>query len=130
MYILITTAARLIQELAKDGVLPFSDIMMENRPFKTPIYALTLHLGVTILFICAPPAGDAFNFIVSLSSYPTTVMYLALTIGLVKLRLSKKENWSAPFSAPWIVIGIYLAGNIVSLILTPLKFGSDYLHSF
>ncbi|KAH7309206.1 amino acid transporter [Stachybotrys elegans] len=106
------TIPRLIQELAKDGVLPFSNFMMENRPFKTPIYALALHLGVTILFICAPPAGDAFNFVVALSSYPTTIMYLALTIGLVKLRLVKKEQWSAPFSAPWIIIGIYLAGNI------------------
>lgn len=106
--------ARVIQELAKDGVLPFSDLMMENRPFKTPIYALLLHLGVTILFICAPPAGDAFNFIVSLSSYPATVLSLALTIGLVKLRLTPKEDWSAPFTAPWILVGIYLAGNLVS----------------
>jgi amino acid transporter len=100
--------------LAKDGVLPFSDFMMENRPFKTPIYALILHLGVTILFICAPPAGDSFNFVVGLSSYPTTVLYLAITIGLIKLRLTKKEAWSAPFSAPWVIIIFYLAGNIVS----------------
>ncbi|KAH7359335.1 amino acid transporter [Plectosphaerella cucumerina] len=106
------TVPRLIQELAKDGVLPFSDFMMENRPFKTPIFALVLHLGVTILFICAPPAGDAFNFIVSLSSYPTTVLYLALTVGLIKLRLTKKEAWSAPFTAPWFAIIIYLLGNI------------------
>jgi amino acid transporter len=88
--------------------------MMENRPFKTPIFALVLHLGVTILFICAPPAGDAFNFIVSLSSYPTTVLYLALTVGLIKLRLTKKEAWSAPFTAPRLAIIIYLLGNIVS----------------
>lgn len=88
--------------------------MMENRPFKTPIYALGLHLAVTILFICAPPAGDAFNFVVSLSSYPTTVMYTAITVGLIKLRLSKEQNWSPSFSAPWIIIAIYLVGNIVS----------------
>lgn len=86
---------------------------MENRPFRTPVAALILHLGVTILFICAPPAGDAFTFIVSLSSYPTTVLLTAITIGLVKLRLSKKENFDSPFKAPWILIAIYLLGNIV-----------------
>ena len=113
--------ARLIQELAKDGVLPFSNFMMENRPFKTPICALVLHLGVTILFICAPPAGDAFSFVVSLSSYPTTILYLAITVGLIKLRFTKSTNWSAPFSAPWVIIIIYLAGNIVSQIATQVE---------
>lgn len=87
---------------------------MQNRPFKTPIVALAVHLGVTILFICAPPAGDAFNFIVGLSSYPTTFLLTAITVGLVKLRLTKDESWASAFSAPWAVIAFYLAGNIVS----------------
>jgi amino acid transporter len=117
--------ARILQELAKGGVLPFSDVMMENRPFRTPVAALVLHLGVTILFICAPPAGDAFTFIVSLSSYPTTVLLTAITIGLVKLRLSKKENFDSPFKAPWILIAIYLVGNIVCYhhcaLMTPIE---------
>ncbi|KAJ0347402.1 hypothetical protein COL26b_007400 [Colletotrichum chrysophilum] len=109
------TIPRLLQELAKDGVLPFSNLFMENRPFRTPIYALLLHLGVTILFICAPPAGDAFNFVVSLSSYPTTVLLFAITVGLVKLRLTDRANFHSPLPAPWILILIYLAANIVSL---------------
>jgi len=87
---------------------------MENRPFRTPIYALILHLGVTILLICAPPAGDAFTFVVSLSSYPTTVLFTAITIGLIKLRFTKSEKFQSPFKAPWVVIVIYLIGNIVS----------------
>lgn len=88
--------------------------MMQNRPFKTPIVALAVHLGVTILFICAPPAGDAFNFIVSLSSYPTTFLLTAITVGLVKLRLTKDEGWASAFTAPWAMIAFYLVGNIVS----------------
>ena len=87
---------------------------MENRPFRTPIYALILHLGVTIIFICAPPAGDAFTFIVSLSSYPTTALLAAITVGLIKIRLDKRENWKSPFPAPWAVLALYLAANIVS----------------
>ncbi|KAI8306375.1 High-affinity methionine permease [Colletotrichum sp. SAR11_240] len=109
--------ARLLQELAKDGVLPFSNLFMENRPFRTPIYALLLHLGVTILFICAPPAGDAFNFVVSLSSYPTTVLLFAITVGLVKLRLTDRANFHSPLPAPWILIVIYLAANIFLIVM-------------
>ncbi|KAF3805087.1 High-affinity methionine permease [Colletotrichum gloeosporioides] len=111
------TIPRLLQELAKDGVLPFSNWFMENRPFRTPIYALLLHLGVTILFICAPPAGDAFNFVVSLSSYPTTVLLFAITVGLVKLRLTDRANFQSPLPAPWILIVIYLAANIFLIVM-------------
>ncbi|KAF4856259.1 High-affinity methionine permease [Colletotrichum siamense] len=111
------TIPRLLQELAKDGVLPFSNLFMENRPFRTPIYALLLHLGVTILFICAPPAGDAFNFVVSLSSYPTTVLLFAITVGLVKLRLTDRANFHSPLPAPWILIAIYLAANIFLIVM-------------
>ncbi|KAJ3961093.1 hypothetical protein N0V92_002225 [Colletotrichum tropicale] len=111
------TIPRLLQELAKDGVLPFSNLFMENRPFRTPIYALLLHLGVTILFICAPPAGDAFNFVVSLSSYPATVLLFAITVGLVKLRLTDRANFHSPLPAPWILIVIYLAANIFLIVM-------------
>lgn len=76
--------------------------------------ALALHLGVTVLFICAPPAGDAFNFIVSLSSYPMTFLLTLISIGLVKIRLTEKGAWQSPFTTPWVVIGVYLAGDFVS----------------
>jgi amino acid transporter len=108
-------SARVIQELAKDGIMPFSNLFMQNKPFRTPIWALLLHLGVTIIFICAPPAGDAFSFIVSLSTYPGVVILTAITVGLVKLRLSPKENFVSPQRAPWAVVIVYLAANIVSL---------------
>ncbi|KAF7552875.1 hypothetical protein G7Z17_g4026 [Cylindrodendrum hubeiense] len=111
------TIPRVIQELGKDGVLPFSDFFMENRPFRTPINALLLHLVVTIIFICAPPAGDAFNFIVSMSSYPTSVIFGAITFGLIRLRLNKKEDFQSPLPAPWAIIILYLAANIFLAIM-------------
>ncbi|CAG7916669.1 unnamed protein product [Penicillium olsonii] len=111
------TVPRVIQELAKDGIMPFPNILMQNRPFKTPIWALAIHLGVTILFICAPPAGDAFDFIISLSSYPTVLLLTGVTAGLIKLRLSKDEDSKSAFTVPWAVLGFYLAGNIFLLIM-------------
>ena len=35
-------------------------------------------------------------------------------MGLVKLRLSKDEDFQSGFRVPWVVLGLYLAGNIVS----------------
>ncbi|KAJ5091616.1 hypothetical protein NUU61_006486 [Penicillium alfredii] len=111
------TVPRVIQELAKDGVMPFPNIVMQNRPFRTPIWALAIHLCVTTLFICAPPAGDAFDFIVSLASYPTVLLLSLITVGLIKLRLSKHENFESSFTVPWVVLGFYLAGNIFLLVM-------------
>uniref|UniRef100_A0A8H7K604 Amino acid permease/ SLC12A domain-containing protein n=1 Tax=Bionectria ochroleuca TaxID=29856 RepID=A0A8H7K604_BIOOC len=125
------TIPRVIQELAKDGIMPFSNLFMQNKPFRTPIWALLLHLGVTIIFICAPPAGDAFSFIVSLSTYPGVVILTAITVGLVKLRLSPKENFVSPQRAPWAVVIVYLAANIFLLVMPfvrpPNGKGNTYL---
>ncbi|KAF2725396.1 methionine permease [Polychaeton citri CBS 116435] len=111
------TVPRVIQELGKDGIAPFPSLVMQNRPFKTPIVALLIHLGVTILFICAPPAGDAFNFVVKLSSYPTTVLSVATTIGLIKLRLRKPSDFQPAFKTSWAFIVFYLAGNIFLIVM-------------
>ncbi|KAG2418364.1 hypothetical protein HFD88_001465 [Aspergillus terreus] len=109
------TVPRVIQELGKDDIAPFPNLVMQNRPFRTPIVALFVHLGVTIIFICAPPAGEAFDFVVKLSSYPNTVLLTATTIALIKLRLAK-EIENRPFSVPWAIIGFYLAGSVVFLL--------------
>lgn len=89
--------------------MPFPNTLMQNRPFKTPIWALVIHLGVTILFICAPPAGDAFDFVISLNAYPTVLLLTAVTVGLIKLRLSKDEDSQSTFTSPWAVNVFYLA---------------------
>lgn len=86
---------------------------MQNRPFQTPAVALAIHLCVTIIFICAPPAGDAFNFVVKLSSYPTTVMLTATTFALIKLRYSRSADYEPTYSTPWVIILFYLAGSLV-----------------
>lgn len=107
-------AARVLQELAKDGITPFPNILMQNRPFKTPIFCLAIHLGITVIFICAPPAGDAFDFVVGLGTYPTVLLLTLVTIGLIKLRLDKDDNFQSSFKVPWAILGLYLAGNSVS----------------
>ncbi|BCS30607.1 uncharacterized protein APUU_80909S [Aspergillus puulaauensis] len=111
------TVPRVIQELGKDGITPFPSLIMQNRPFQTPAVALAIHLCVTIIFICAPPAGDAFNFVVKLSSYPTTVMLTATTFALIKLRYSRSADYEPTYSTPWVIILFYLAGSLFLVVM-------------
>ncbi|OKO93358.1 High-affinity methionine permease [Penicillium subrubescens] len=122
LYILANIAyryltARVLQELAKDGITPFPNLLMQNRPFKTPIACLAIHLAITIIFICAPPAGDAFNFVVGLGTYPTVFLLTLVTIGLIKLRLDKNDKFQSSFKVPWAILAFYLAGNIGQFLL-------------
>lgn len=116
--VLTGAVARVIQELAKDGITPFPTLFMQNRPFKTPIWGLLIHFGITVLFICAPPAGDAFDFVVNLTTYPGIFLLTLVGIGLIKLRFDKKEKWNEEggFRVPWAVLGFYLVGNLVSFL--------------
>lgn len=64
--------ARVNQELAKEGLLPFSPFWASNRPFNAPTASLFLHWLVTVIILVAPPAGPAYNFIVNLYVLPSS----------------------------------------------------------
>lgn len=59
----IFSQGRLVQELGREGVLPFSRFWASNRPFNAPLPGLFEHWLVTVITIVAPPAGDAYNFV-------------------------------------------------------------------
>ncbi|KAK5996812.1 High-affinity methionine permease [Cladobotryum mycophilum] len=56
--------SRVINELAKEGLLPFSSFWASIKPFNAPAAALFLHWIVTVIVLIAPPAGPAYNFII------------------------------------------------------------------
>lgn len=59
----IFSQGRIVQELGREGVLPFSRFWASSRPFNAPTAGLAEHWIVTVITICAPPAGDAYNFV-------------------------------------------------------------------
>lgn len=59
----IFSQGRLVQELGREGILPFSRLWASNRPFNAPLAGLFEHWLVTCITIVAPPAGDAYNFV-------------------------------------------------------------------
>jgi amino acid transporter len=74
----------------RQGVLPFPRFWASTRPFGTPLGPYLLKWGLTLIMILAPPAGDAFNFVVNLSIYPSQAFYLAMAVGLFLVRRQRK----------------------------------------
>lgn len=62
----IFSQGRLVQELGREGVLPFSRIWASNKPCNAPFMGLFEHWLVSVIIILAPPPGDAYNFSKSL----------------------------------------------------------------
>ena len=58
----IFSQGRLIQELGREGILPFSKVWASNRPFNAPFAGLFVHWLVSVITMIAPPPGDAYNF--------------------------------------------------------------------
>ena len=104
--------ARLNQEFAKEGLLPFSRFWASMKPFNAPMAALGLHWIVTVVVLVAPPAGPAYNFIVDLYTYPGAWINGLVAIGLIWLRLKKSEKWESPFKSWLPVVVVYLLANV------------------
>jgi len=59
----IFSQGRLVQELGREGILPFSSFWGSNWPFNAPLAGLFEHWLISSIIILAPPPGDAYNFI-------------------------------------------------------------------
>lgn len=120
------TAARVKQEIAKEGVLPFGRLVAnsiaipaipfgrlfgrtsKSEPEETPIGGLGLHWIISVLLILATGAQKnpraSYSILVNLFSYSIDVFFgLLLGAGLVFLRLSSSRNWAKKSQAiPWV----------------------------
>ena len=103
--------ARLNQEFAKEGLLPFSRFWASIKPFNAPASALFLHWLVTVIILVAPPAGPAYNFIVDLYTYPGAWINAFVAAGLIWLQWKKSENWSSPWHTFLPISIIYFLAN-------------------
>ncbi|KAG5951228.1 hypothetical protein E4U53_003530 [Claviceps sorghi] len=83
--------SRMIREIGRQGVLPFTDFWVTTRPFGTPIGPYALKWLMTFVMIAAPPAGDAFQFVVSLRTYPEALFGLAMTVGVYIIRRRRRR---------------------------------------
>ncbi|PPQ78960.1 hypothetical protein CVT25_002289 [Psilocybe cyanescens] len=80
---------RVNQTLGEEGVLPFSKFWASRWPAKAPLAGLGLHWAVCNLVIFSLPPGDAYNFVLNLTSYPLSVINTIISFGLLYLSLRR-----------------------------------------
>ncbi|KAI0254963.1 hypothetical protein BJV78DRAFT_1151812 [Lactifluus subvellereus] len=66
--------ARVLREVARQGLLPYPTFFASIRPFGTPLGPVALKYALTVLVVSLLPVPDAFNFLLDLASYPHLVV--------------------------------------------------------
>ncbi|KAI9282995.1 amino acid/polyamine transporter I, partial [Umbelopsis sp. AD052] len=111
------TAGRVIMEAAREGYLPFGSFFGQVSRYDTPANAFIIHWVITMILMLAPPAGDSYNFIVNLQSYPEWWFYGASVVGLLILR--RTQPYAArPFKSFWIT-NVFFVLVSVFLVIVP-----------
>ncbi|KOS17367.1 Low-affinity methionine permease [Escovopsis weberi] len=117
VFVVTFTFARIKHEIARQGLLPFSQILSSTKPFGSPLGGLVLNYIPTLLVIALLPAGDMYTFILHLESYIGQVVMLAIGVGLLWLRWERPDI-RRPFRAwlPAVAVRILMS---ISLLLAP-----------
>ncbi|KAI5293943.1 hypothetical protein KEM52_004972 [Ascosphaera acerosa] len=108
---------RLNQELAKEGLFPYSQALASNWPVGTPMAGLILHLLPTFVILLAVPMGDIYNFIIDVEVYPDTIISFLVVIGFFYLRYAFPDL-ERPFKV-WLGVPIFFTLGQAFLIVCP-----------
>ena len=110
--------SRVLRECGRQGVLPFTKFWTSTRPFGTPLGPYFVKWAVTIIMIIAPPAGDAFNFVVDLANYPANVFNFLLAAGLLltRYRRGKAGMPRSQFRAWHVAVAFNILANLYMLV--------------
>ncbi|KAF7986504.1 hypothetical protein HWV62_31325 [Athelia sp. TMB] len=111
--------ARIIREIARQGLLPYPSLLVSTKPFGTPLGPIILRWWTLGLAILAVPSKDAFNFMADLASYPMMIFQVALVAGLWVVRERKELAGAAPskYRAPSVSIIVFLVTSVIMLVL-------------
>ncbi|KAJ7600512.1 APC amino acid permease [Mycena floridula] len=114
------TLGRVIQELGREGVLPFPAFFASNKPFNAPFSGMFAIYVISCYFVVVPPPGDAYLFMLSLSSYSAALINTFVALGLVLLytKAFREWDWNPPFRAPRFIVGLFFLSNVF-LVLVP-----------
>jgi len=118
--------ARVNQEVARQGFLPFPDLLASSKPFGAPLGGLIVHYIPSLLVIACPPSSTVYSFIADVEGYAGQFFALAVSAGLILLRYRRPELLR-PFKAwlPAVWLRILLAIFLVFAPFFPSKKGAD-----
>ncbi|KZV99463.1 high-affinity methionine permease [Exidia glandulosa HHB12029] len=95
--------ARMNQEVARAGLVPFSATMARTSSYGTPIAGIVVHWAACVAIVVAAPPGDAYNMVINVISYPLAIVNAAISGGLTLLyvnkSLARERKWNPPFRA-------------------------------
>lgn len=117
----IFSQGRIIQQLGREGSLPFSRFFASSKPFNSPFVGLMQHWIVCIITIIAPPPGDAYNFILNLISYPLNVVNTAVAGGLLWIHYQSykgKLEWNPPIRTSSFIVFFFFLSSLY-LVVAP-----------
>ncbi|GAA5905146.1 hypothetical protein JCM5296_006929 [Sporobolomyces johnsonii] len=97
--------ARVNQELAKEGMLPFTEFFASNWPCGSPFAGLIVHLIPSLIIILGPPAKVAYPFI------------LVVVLGLFYLRF-RHPHVIRPFKV-WLPAAFFFLVSACFLLVVP-----------
>jgi len=111
--------SRVIQELGREGILPFSSVFASNRPFNAPLVALFTEYFVSCIYLIVIPRGDSYNFLINMASFATTVVNTLISFGLLLLYMPSYRiwDWNPPFRAPKMIIFVFFLSNVFLVIM-------------
>ncbi|CAM9010285.1 unnamed protein product [Wickerhamomyces anomalus] len=115
----VISHSRSLRECGRQGVLPFRDFWVSTKPFGTPLGPIFITWLVNTVVMIAPPAGDAYNFIVDIGSYAGYVFDLQMAVGLLLVRRQRKSLGLgfAGFKVPLPVIIIQILFQMFVLVM-------------
>lgn len=112
--------SRMVREIGRQGVLPWPRFWVSTRPFGTPAGSQIFMWFISVLMVIIPPAGNAFNFIVSLSNYPSSFFLMLMTFGLFLIRRQRKKlGLPRPEYRGWTVVAVFFLLVNLFLIVMP-----------
>lgn len=117
----IFSQGRIIQQLGREGILPFPKFFASSRPFNSPFVGLLQHFIVCVVTIIAPPSSDAYNFILNLISYPMNIINFCVSTGLLYIYWKRSRGeleWDPPIKAGYCVTIFFSLANLY-LIIAP-----------
>ncbi|KAK9245247.1 amino acid permease-domain-containing protein [Lipomyces tetrasporus] len=113
--------ARVNYEFGKEGILPFSAFFAKLNKHGAPASGLFLHWLITCLVLTVPPAGEAYEFIIDLNTYPSAWFSALVAGGLIYLQYNKREQWSSPYHSYLPITLTYLFSNIFLMYMPLVK---------